>query len=398
MAISIDTVYQRVLAIANKEQRGYITPQEFNLFANQAQLEIFEQYFYDINQFSRTHGNDTEYSDMLEGLDEKISIFKRNQTTLLSTTNTPGYLATFGANLVTNGTFDDDIASFTAGVSAAENGGSQSHDAGTGSLKLENDAANNVFRSTQAVATTAGTLYRAKASVNTGSLNTSGNNATANAGILFNGVPSATLGPGFNSTLEVYASAVGNFTNLKLFISGNGNTGAADFALFDNVEVAEVSSRKLSLNSDIYRLGTILFTNSSGEFVEVDKVLPNELVYVNSSPLTKPSTSNPVYVLEKNSTGSIGSFSVSLYPSSVGVSSVSYNYIAKPTQCNWGYTVVNEQAMYDAASSTNFELHESEVVTIVNKILELAGVAMQKQDIQGFATGKDNKEVQQEKS
>ena len=27
--ISIDTVYQRVLAIANKEQRGYITPQEF---------------------------------------------------------------------------------------------------------------------------------------------------------------------------------------------------------------------------------------------------------------------------------------------------------------------------------------------------------------------------------
>ena len=54
--------------------------------------------------------------------------------------------------------------------------------------------------------------------------------------------------------------------------------------------------------------------------------------------------------------------------------------------------------MYDAASSTNFELHESEVVTIVNKILELAGVAMQKQDIQGFATGKDNKEVQQEKS
>jgi len=33
MAVSVDTVYQRVLAIANKEQRGYITPQEFNLFA-----------------------------------------------------------------------------------------------------------------------------------------------------------------------------------------------------------------------------------------------------------------------------------------------------------------------------------------------------------------------------
>ncbi len=51
MAVSVDTVYQRVLAIANKEQRGYITPQEFNLFADQAQKEIFEQYFYDLNQF-----------------------------------------------------------------------------------------------------------------------------------------------------------------------------------------------------------------------------------------------------------------------------------------------------------------------------------------------------------
>ena len=53
MAISANTVYQRVLAIANKEQNGYITPQEYNLLANQAQLEIFEQYFYDINQRSR---------------------------------------------------------------------------------------------------------------------------------------------------------------------------------------------------------------------------------------------------------------------------------------------------------------------------------------------------------
>jgi len=56
--ILIDTVYQKVLAIANKEQRGYITPQEFNLFADQAQLEIFEQYFYDLSQFSRRPGDD----------------------------------------------------------------------------------------------------------------------------------------------------------------------------------------------------------------------------------------------------------------------------------------------------------------------------------------------------
>jgi len=76
MSVSVDTVYQRVLAILNKEQRGYVTPQEFNLFANQAQLDIFEQYFYDINQFGRLHGNDTEYSDMLNILNEKINLFE----------------------------------------------------------------------------------------------------------------------------------------------------------------------------------------------------------------------------------------------------------------------------------------------------------------------------------
>ena len=74
--VNIDTVYQKVLAIANKEQRGYITPQEFNLFADQAQLDIFEQYIYDINQFEKAKGNNTEYSDMLELLNEKLSIFK----------------------------------------------------------------------------------------------------------------------------------------------------------------------------------------------------------------------------------------------------------------------------------------------------------------------------------
>ena len=79
MAVSVDTVYQRVLAILNKEQRGYLAPVEYNLFANQAQLDIFEQYFYDLNQFSRLPGNSTEYSDMVDILEEKISIFETNK-------------------------------------------------------------------------------------------------------------------------------------------------------------------------------------------------------------------------------------------------------------------------------------------------------------------------------
>ena len=78
--VNIDTVYQRVLALANKEQRGYITPQEFNLFANQAQMDIFEQYFYDRGQFGRIPGNKTMYADPVDILEEKIEIFHRGQT------------------------------------------------------------------------------------------------------------------------------------------------------------------------------------------------------------------------------------------------------------------------------------------------------------------------------
>jgi len=74
--VNIDTVYQRVLAIANKEQRGYITPLEFNLLANQAQLVIFEQYFYDLDKAKRLTGDDSSFSDMTELIKNKLSVFQ----------------------------------------------------------------------------------------------------------------------------------------------------------------------------------------------------------------------------------------------------------------------------------------------------------------------------------
>ena len=74
--VRIDDVYQKVLALSNKEQRGYITPQDFNLFANQAQLEIFEQYFYDINIARKSEGNNTVFADVDDILEEKLQIFE----------------------------------------------------------------------------------------------------------------------------------------------------------------------------------------------------------------------------------------------------------------------------------------------------------------------------------
>ena len=93
--VYIDTVYQRVLAIANKEQRGYITPLEFNLLANQAQMDIFEQYFYDLNQFGKVPGNDSTYADMVDLLKEKIDIFERFRQDVTMSAGGVGVLPTY---------------------------------------------------------------------------------------------------------------------------------------------------------------------------------------------------------------------------------------------------------------------------------------------------------------
>jgi len=76
MAVNVDTVYQKVLALANKEQRGYITPQDFNLFANQAQLEVFEQYFYDLGKARKVQGNDVYAADVDDIIEHKLNVFE----------------------------------------------------------------------------------------------------------------------------------------------------------------------------------------------------------------------------------------------------------------------------------------------------------------------------------
>ena len=73
--VLIDTVYQRVLSLANKEQRGYITPQEFNLFANQAQIEVYEQYHYDVNYLEMRDTTNSINSDVTDLTRQKLDIF-----------------------------------------------------------------------------------------------------------------------------------------------------------------------------------------------------------------------------------------------------------------------------------------------------------------------------------
>jgi hypothetical protein len=96
MALNVDTVYKTVLLIMNKEQRGYVTPDEFNKIATQVQLQIFENYFEDYTQQLRVPQNTSEYSERLKELDNKISIFKTTATGAALTYTapagtTPGY-------------------------------------------------------------------------------------------------------------------------------------------------------------------------------------------------------------------------------------------------------------------------------------------------------------------
>ena len=87
--VNIDTVYKTVLYILNKEQRGYITPDEFNKLGTQVQREIFEQYFEELNQQLRIPQTDNEYANRIKNLEEKIDIFKTFNSAVYDNLTTP---------------------------------------------------------------------------------------------------------------------------------------------------------------------------------------------------------------------------------------------------------------------------------------------------------------------
>ena len=249
MAVSVDTVYQRVLAILNKEQRGYVTPQEFNLFANQAQLDIFEQYFYDINQYGRVPGNDTAFSDMLNILNEKINLFETNAA---MTYNASFYWQT-PANLYRLGTI-------------------------------------------------------------------------------------------------VYANTV---TSKSLYPTPN----------------------------------TVVNTTT---LVEAERINYNEYLMINQSEYLKPINSRPVFVASTDGYkvyGAAGEL----------ITGVTCNYIKNPTEAAWGYQMVYGEALYDATTSVDFELHDSEETELVVKILAFAGLVVQDVQMYQIANGMEMQTVQQEK-
>ena len=88
MAININGVYKTVLSILNKEQRGYLTPDEYNNIAKQVQLEFLEKMFYDYNRFLNIEKggriNET-LADIPVKIQEQLDEFYASTTINLST-------------------------------------------------------------------------------------------------------------------------------------------------------------------------------------------------------------------------------------------------------------------------------------------------------------------------
>ena len=87
MAISVNKVYRVVLSILNKEQRGSLTPDQFNRLGRQAQLDLFEKSFYDYNrQLTKRNiqGVNSEYGDIADNIEEKIDLFAESSTESIS--------------------------------------------------------------------------------------------------------------------------------------------------------------------------------------------------------------------------------------------------------------------------------------------------------------------------
>ena len=93
----IDRVYQTVLTIINKDNRGYLTPDEFNRLANQAQLEIFESYFLKMFQVQQNGIMTEGASDPMTTYMDKINRFIVVSGPLVknATTNVSAYPADF---------------------------------------------------------------------------------------------------------------------------------------------------------------------------------------------------------------------------------------------------------------------------------------------------------------
>ncbi len=383
MAINVNTVYTTVLSILNKEQRGYITPDEFNKLATQVQLEIFENYFEDYNQLLRIPQTDTEYVNRQRNYNTAISIFKQFGTT----TSVPvGLVRSLS------------ITNAGSGYSGATNRTTTDVSAGSGlTVDIETvvpgfsviTAGQNYTNGINLATTTGG--GGTGLTVNINSVGVSGNitgitinqpgTGYANGNEVLTIVQAGQTGT--QSTIKLSSPSIGAIQNISV------NNGGSGYSVGDVIGVtgpgslatATVSSINTSLYflppSNTHRIGTVIFKDK-----EIQRVDRNELLYLNLSPITKPSKTFPIYTYEQSTIGTSGNDTgqqhIYVYPESITTASdVTVSYIRKPNNVVWGFTTGTlGQYIYNKPLSTQFELSNIEQTEVILRILAYAGVVI----------------------
>ena len=310
MAINVNTVYQTVLLILNKEQRGYMTPLEFNKIGAQTQSEIFGTYFESLNQQLRVPQANADYSDRVVNLDEKIAIFKDyGNATSVSSSNV---------------------------------------------FNLPNQYSGTSSATQQFTAVDPQLTY----TLTGDALSLSNNNAISN--VFVNGVELAST---------------------EYSVSG------ATLTLVNQPTAGQIIIINL-YPKQFYRLGQVLYQVGALDTEEAQRVDRGELYHLLSSNLTKPTTVNPIYTYENNQ--------LTVYPISI-VSGLAVSYIRKPIPPIWSFTS-GSQYVFQPTSSCNFELHISEQVELIVRILLYAGVVVKNQEIVQVAASQIQQENINQKS
>ena len=383
MAINVNTVYTTVLSILNKEQRGYITPDEFNKLATQVQLEIFENYFEDYNQLLRIPQTDTEYVNRQRNYNTAISIFKQFGTT----TSVPvGLVRSLS------------ITNAGSGYSGATNRATTDVGAGSGlTVDIETvvpgfsviNAGQNYTNGVNLATTTGG--GGTGLTVNINSVGVSGNitGITINQpGIGYaNGNEILTIvqagQTGTQCTIKLSSPSIGAIQNITASNGGNGYSVGDVIGVTGpgTLATATVTSVNTSLYflppSNTHRIGTVIFKDK-----EIQRVDRNELLYLNLSPITKPSETFPIYTYEQSTIGTSGDDTgqqhIYVYPESITTASdVTVSYIRKPNNVVWGFTTGTlGQYIYNKSLSTQFELSNIEQTEVILRILAYAGVVI----------------------
>ena len=382
MAINVNTVYNTVLSILNKEQRGYITPDEFNKLATQVQLEIFENYFEDMNQQLRVPQTTNEYANRQKNVDDCISIFKTIAKPTL-----------VGVGSVESVSLTAPGSGYTSSSNVATTLGSGSN------LTLNTTTLIPQFSISQA-----GTNYNIATNVST-STSGSGTGLTVNitavdpvgGGIV--GLNINNPGLNYGGSAVVTISGGGGNAQITLSSGSNGvlstvevNSGGSGYVVGDVVNIggaAPAAGATATVNSindvlyflppgDLHRIGTVIYKDEK----EIERIERNDLLQINLSKLTKPTTTYPVYLYEQASQNvngvNTGQSHIYVYPTTItSASDISISYIRKPADVVWGFTVGTlGQYVYNTANSTQFELLNTEQNEVILRILAYAGVVI----------------------